>query len=229
LGGERPNQIFFPSDKGEQVGAEVRGKMIVKQLAVGGLDHNFSYLVFDEETGEAALIDPTGNVGAIRDSLKECQKIHPRYVLLTHGHHDHYSGIGEAKTFFDAPIAAHPGCSLKPDIELKNGQRLPLGKGYIECIYSPGHSGDSVIYRLSDDSAIFTGDTLFVDWCGYCDPETMFHTMREVVYPLADSNEVYPGHDYGRLPHAPLGEEKKKNPYLYTTDYNRFCEELKKL
>jgi len=108
-------------------------------------------------------------------------------------------------------------------------QQLPLGAAYIECLYTPGHSEDSVVYRLSDDSALFTGDTLFIDWCGYCDPKTMFHTMREALYPLAGGNEVYPGHDYGRLPHAPLDREKKENPYLYPKTYDQFCKELKKL
>jgi hypothetical protein len=50
-----------------------------------------------------------------------------------------------------------------------------------------------------------------------------------VIFPLADSNEVYSGHDYGRCPHAPLGEEKIKNPYLSAKTFGKFCEEIKKL
>jgi glyoxylase-like metal-dependent hydrolase (beta-lactamase superfamily II) len=133
------------------------------------------------------------------------------------------------KRFFAAPVAAHPACAFPHDIDLGDQQALPLGNLAVECIYAPGHSGDSVVFRLSDDSALFTGDTLFIDWCGYCDAGAMFRTMRTIIYPLPDSLEVYPGHDYGRSPHAALGTEKRENPYLATANYERFCEELKNL
>jgi len=207
------------------------GETVMKtiQLAVGGLDSNLSYLIHDEKSGDAALVDPSGDIRLIKDAVAKLPRAHPRYILLTHGHHDHCSGVAEARGFFNAHVAAHPACPFRHDIDLTDRQQLPFGGIYIECLHAPGHSVDSVVYRLSDDSAIFTGDTLFIDWCGYCDPHTMFHTMREILYPLAGSNEVYPGHDYGRCPHAALEREKKENPYLYTTAYDQFCEELKKL
>jgi len=203
--------------------------MNVQQLAVGGFDSNFSYLLFDPESREAAIIDPCGDVGVIQKAVARLPGPLPRYILLTHGHRDHTSGIGEVKMFFDAPVAAHPSVPAGCDMALEDGRMLPLGGSFIECLYAPGHSGDSVVYRLSDDTAIFTGDTLFVDWCGYCDARTMFDTLRTVIYPLADKNEVYPGHDYGRYPHTSLGRQKIENPYLAATDYGRFREELKKL
>jgi len=203
--------------------------MNVRQLAVGGLDSNFSYILLDEESGEAALVDPCGDVRIIRSAIAEFPALRPRYILLTHGHNDHCSGVREVHVFFDAPVAAHPRCPFKCDMLLRDHQRLPLGNQYVECIYTPGHSTDSVVYRMSDDSALFTGDTLFIDWCGFCDAKTMFHTLRQILYPLADSNEVYPGHNYGHAPHAPLGQQKRENPYLSIREYDRFCEELRKL
>jgi hydroxyacylglutathione hydrolase len=203
--------------------------MKILQLAVGGFDSNFSYLIHDKNSHDAALVDPCGDVRIIRDAVMGLGNIQPGYILLTHGHRDHCSGVNEVRGFFDAPVAAHPSCSFGHDIDLVDRQQLPLGAAYVECLYSPGHSADSVVYRLSDDSALFTGDTLFIDWCGYCEPSSMFHTMREVLYPLAGSNEVYPGHDYGRLPHAPLDREKKENPYLSAKTYEQFCKELRKL
>jgi glyoxylase-like metal-dependent hydrolase (beta-lactamase superfamily II) len=203
--------------------------MKIDQLAVGGLDSNFSYLIHDEGSGDAALVDPCGDIRLIKSAVGGLRGGHPRYILLTHGHRDHCSGVPEVREFFNAPVAAHPACPFGHDVDLKDRQQLPFGTIYIECLYAPGHSVDSVIYHLSDDSALFTGDTLFIDWCGYCDPRTMFHTMREILYPLAGGNEVYPGHDYGRYPHASLEREKNENPYLYTSAYDQFCEELKKL
>ncbi len=201
----------------------------IYQISVTGFDSNFSYFLLDEETGDAALVDPAGNTGLIKEKVSSAGNVSPRYILLTHGHGDHVSGVEAVKSFFKAPVVAHPRCGYRHDIGISERQKLPFGGIFIECLYSPGHSVDSVIYHLSDDSAIFTGDTLFIDCCGYCDAGTMFHTMREVVFPLADSNEVYSGHDYGRCPHAPLGDEKIRNPYLSAKTFKKFQEELKNL
>ena len=201
----------------------------VKQLNVGGFDSNFSYLIYDEESREAAMIDPCGDIDVINEALLESAPLKPCYILLTHSHGDHTSAVYEIRKEFDAPVSAHPASSFSIDCALGDGKVLSLGAHFIECIYSPGHTDDSVLYRLSDDSAIFTGDTLFIDWCGYCDPEKMFDTMRKRIYPLADTNEVYSGHDYGSVPHRPLGDEKRLNPYLNTDDFNEFCEKLKDL
>lgn len=202
--------------------------MNVIQLAVGGLDANFSYLLHDPKSGDASLVDPCGDTRVIKAAVARLSRMTPRYILLTHGHHDHWSGVREVYGYFAAPVAAHPLCAARHDLDLSDRQRLAFGGSFVECLYSPGHSPDSVVYRLGD-SALFTGDTLFVDWCGYCEPGAMFRTMREVIQPLPDGLEVYPGHDYGRAPHAPLGSQKTDNPYLSTTDFARFREALKEL
>jgi glyoxylase-like metal-dependent hydrolase (beta-lactamase superfamily II) len=201
---------------------------VVSQLAVGGLDSNFSYAIFADDGG-AAIVDPCGDISLIQKVLEQKNSFNPKYILLTHGHHDHVSGVKGVKAFFDAPVCGHPGSSYKIDKPLDDGERLPFGSGFIECLHAPGHTPDGVLYRLNDDSALFTGDTLFIDDCGFCAPNTMFKTMREVIWPLANSNIVYSGHDYGHVPFAELGELKKNNPYLRITDFQEFREELKKL
>ena len=203
--------------------------LIVKQLDVGGFDSNFSYLLYDEESREAALVDPCGDIDVIHEAMLEASPLSPSYIFLTHSHADHISAVCEVRKSFDAPVAAHPESSFSIDISLSDGQIVTLGSYSIECIYSPGHTDDSMIYHVCDDSAIFTGDTLFIDWCGYCDPEKMFDTMRKRIYPLADTNEVYSGHNYGTVPHRALGYEKIHNPYLNTDDFSDFCEKLKDL
>lgn len=202
---------------------------VVRQIAVGGLDSNFSYLVYDRESLDAAIIDPCGDTGLIKAEIDAVRDLNPKYILLTHGHTDHTSGVKKTLSFFDAPVAAHPLCSFAHELALSDRQKLPLGKNFLECIYSPGHTKESVIYRLSDNTAVFTGDTLFVGYCGYCESASMFNTMRNIIYPLADSNIVYSGHDYGDTPFARLGDEKKNNPFLRITDYKEFCKELRNL
>ncbi len=203
--------------------------MNVIQLAEGGLDANFSYLLHDRRSRDTALVDPCGDTRLIKTALARLPEAQPRYILLTHGHHDHWSGVREMRGGFAAPVAAHPRCPARHDLDLSDGERLPFGDTFVECLYAPGHSPDSVLYRLGDDTALFTGDTLFVDWCGYGEPEALFRTMREVIFPLPDRLEVYPGHDYGRAPHSPLGTQKAENPYLSTAEFARFREAMKEL
>ena len=202
---------------------------VIKQLRVGGFDNNFSYLITCSATGATAIIDPCGDINVIKSAVESIINCYPQYILLTHGHHDHTSGVAELKKFFPAPVMAHPACNFSGITPLTDHQQLSFGSGFIECLYAPGHTADGIIYRLNDDSAIFTGDTLFIDWCGYCDATIMFKTMREVIMPLVDSNIVYSGHDYGRTPFATLGEEKINNRYLNTTDFNEFTNHLKEL
>ncbi|HBM16168.1 MAG TPA: hypothetical protein DD381_07505 [Lentisphaeria bacterium] len=201
----------------------------IVQIYVDGFDSNFSYLIYDAISYDAAIVDPCGDVELIAEECRKLPGMKPNFILLTHGHSDHVSGLDSVKKFFSASVAAHPNSLIKHDISLLHKQKLKLGNSFIECLHAPGHTKDSIIYHLCDDSAIFTGDTLFIDCCGYCEAESMFKTMKEVIYPLADSNIVYSGHDYGRVPFAALGEEKIKNPYLSAKTLKEFKEELKDL
>ena len=163
----------------------------VTQLAVGGLDDNFSYFIC-ASNGDAAVVDPCGDTSKIIAEIRRHPDARPKYILITHGHRDHISGLADVLNVFPAPVAAHPECRVHSDIRLADHLHLPFGDSYIECLFTPGHAVSSVCYRLGDDSAIFTGDTLFIDCCGYCDPAVMFHTMREILYPLPDSLIVIP-------------------------------------
>lgn len=200
------------------------------QIAVGGFDSNFSYLVVNGNA--AAVVDPCGDVSKIR-SVWERERCATPFlkaccILLTHSHRDHVSGIAELKTFFKAPVCASQYTAYPCDRKLSDGERLPFGDGFIECIVTQGHTSDSVCYRTSDDSALFTGDTLFVGCCGFCQPEPMFRSMNRLKT-LSDSLTVYSGHDYGATPYDTLGNQKKVNPYLSAETMEEFRERLRHL
>ena len=201
----------------------------VTQLAVGGFDDNFSYVVHETESGETFVVDPTGDTGKIREALERHPDRIPKYILLTHGHTDHTSGLAEVRKFFPAPTVAHPVCRISSEIKLTDGMKLPVGKSFVQALFTPGHAVSSICWLLGDHSAIFTGDTLFIGCCGYCDPEVMFKTMRNVLYPLPDEAVVYSGHDYGEVPFDTLGHQKEVNPFLKTEDLEMFKDEVKNL
>ena len=201
----------------------------VIQLAVGGLDGNFSYLAIAGD-GSALVVDPCGDPSKLKDALKEAgAKIHPKYILITHGHNDHFDALPEVLELFKAPVVGHKSCKAPCDMRVDDGAELPFGGISVKCIHTPGHSLDSVCYLLSDNSALFTGDTLFIDCCGYCEAKTMFHTMRQRLWPLPDQAIVYSGHNYGHVPFESLGSQKLSNPYLKAKDFETFKRELKNL
>ena len=193
----------------------------VRQLAVGGFDQNFSYLV-TAENGDAALVDPTGDAEIIRRAVEAAGAIVPRYILLTHGHLDHHQALGEAEGFFPAPVVAHPTNPMAGKFHLRDRQILPFGTAGIEALFTPGHSRDSVCYRLTDNSAIFTGDVLFVGCIGFCRSRDMYRSLTRKILPLDDRLVVYSGHDYGPVPFRTLGEEKRENPFLNCPDLETF-------
>ena len=201
----------------------------VSQLPVGGFDHNFSYVIYEPESRECAVVDPCGNPGIIRSALEKYPDRVPKYILLTHGHNDHVSGLKQVRGFFPAPTVCHPTCRIASDVALEHGTKLPFGKSYIEALFTPGHAVSSICWLLGDHSAIFTGDTLFIGCCGYCDPEIMFRTMRDILFPLPDQAVVYSGHDYGEVPADTLGHQKQVNPYLRIDDLAEFKKAVRDL
>jgi glyoxylase-like metal-dependent hydrolase (beta-lactamase superfamily II) len=200
----------------------------VKQLAVGGFDNNFSYFI-TADNGDAALVDPTGEAEIIRRALAEYGTCTPRYILLTHGHLDHSQALGEILADFPAQIIAHPNHPEAGGKRVRDGEKIPFGDGFIELLFTPGHSRDSVCYRLSDDTALFTGDVLFVGCVGFCRSREMFNSLNKKILPLADTLVIYSGHDYGTVPFRTLGEEKQLNPFLNCADLDGFRQKLREM
>lgn len=198
--------------------------MTVTQLAVGGFDHNFTYLATDGD--EALLIDPTGDADVVRSALAEHPAVRMRYILITHGHEDHMGLLDAMRERFpDAEVCGHPG-NRRAERKLADGEVLPLGGAGIETLYTPGHSRDSVCY-LADREALFTGDTLFVDYVGFArKPEVLYSSLKRLAK-LPGTLTVYPGHDYGAVPHRTLAEEKRCSRFLTCPDLDAFKQQLK--
>ncbi len=200
--------------------------MELRQLAVGGFDHNFSYLVYDG--GAGAAVDPAGSAESLCSAIADAGIKTLDYILLTHGHSDHRDALAELRAKFpDAEVCGHPGNPAAVR-HLSDGEELRVGNGVIGTLFTPGHSRDSVCY-LVDGEMLLTGDTLFVDYVGFAkSPDGLYSSLKRIAK-LPGKIVIYPGHDYGRVPFRTLAEEKRLNPYLACRDLTEFKTKLKDL
>ena len=197
--------------------------MLFKQIQQHG--DNFSYIVADEETQEAAVVDSSFNAGAIIKILKT-KSLNLKYIINTHGHSDHTAGNTELNSTFHAKIVAHKLSKVNFDIGVEDGDVLSIGKIPINVIYTPGHTTDSICL-LVDNRKLLTGDTLFVGECGRTDfaggsSKSMYDSLFNKLMKLEDAVEVYPGHDYGPRASSTIGEERKSNYTLQPRTLKEF-------
>jgi glyoxylase-like metal-dependent hydrolase (beta-lactamase superfamily II) len=187
---------------------------------------NFSYIVADEDTKEAAVVDSSFNAGEIIQVLK-ARKLRLKYIINTHGHSDHAAGNAELTSMFSAKIVAHKLSRVNFDLAVEDGDVLTVGKIQIKVIYTPGHTVDSVCLLVDDK--LLTGDTLFVGECGRTDlaggsSKSMYDSLFNKLMKLDDKVEVYPGHDYGAKSSSTIGEERKSNYTLQPRSLKDFIE-----
>ena len=188
---------------------------------------NFSYIIADEETKQAAIVDSSYNADEIMKIVKT-QKLQLKYVINTHGHSDHTAGNSELTSIFGAKIIAHTQSKISHDISVDDGDIIYIGKISVKIIYTPGHTTDSICL-LIDNQKLLTGDTLFVGECGRTDfpggnSKSMYESLFGKLIKLDDDIEVYPGHDYGVKPSSTIGEEKKSNYTLQPRSLTDFVE-----
>ncbi len=186
---------------------------------------NFSYIIADDTTLEAAVVDSSFNAGEILRILK-AENLKLKYIISTHGHSDHTAGNPELQSQFNAKIVAHRLSSIRADVKVDDADILQVGKVHIKVIYTPGHTVDGICL-LVDGKKLLTGDTLFVGECGRTDLQggnsrSMYDSLFNKLLKLNDDVEVYPGHDYGSKPHSTIGEERRSNYVLQPRSIEEF-------
>ena len=205
--------------------------MFIKRLIVGRFQTN-CYILGDESTGEAAVIDPGDNAQGILDLL-DSTKMKTKYVILTHGHYDHISAAREILDATGAKLAAfclesemlkntrlclqylftkEPFEPLIPDLEFKNGDMLRLGSLELKIMHTPGHTKGSCCIICGYE--IFCGDTIFFESIGRTDfPTGDSGELRKTLKALAElagDFRLYPGHGE----QTTLSHERRYNSYL---------------
>ena len=185
--------------------------MKVEQIYTGCLAQGAYYITSE---GEAAIIDPLREVQPYIDrAAKDGVKI--KYVFETHFHADFVSGHLDLSKKSGAPIVYGPNANPEFDaIIVTDGQEFTIGKVTIKVLHTPGHTMESTTYLLRDengkDTAIFSGDTLFLGDVGRPDlaqkaahmtqeelAGLLYDSLMNKIMPLSDDITVYPAHGAG--------------------------------
>ena len=188
---------------------------------------NFSYIIADEDSKEAAVVDSSYNADELTRIIKQ-ERLKLKYVINTHGHSDHTAGNTELVSDFGAKLVAHKQSKISHDISVDDGDLLCVGKTSIKIVYTPGHTSDSICL-LVDNKKLLTGDTLFIGECGRTDlpggnAKAMYESLFGKLLKLSDDVEVYPGHDYGVKPSSTIGEQRKTNYTLQPRSLHDFLD-----
>lgn len=212
-------------------------QVAIFQFSLFGIN---TYLVFDPESKECAIIDPgmsnPEEEEAIEDFIAE-KGLTLRHIINTHLHIDHVAGIPFLKEKFGAPVLAHEGDEFLgqqikqqarafgldhlqlEEIEIseyiKPGDIIQIGKGELEVLSVPGHSKGSVALYDRQGGFVITGDALFKGSIGRTDLpggnyRELINSIENELLKLPDETVVFPGHG----PSTTIGEEKRSNPFL---------------
>ena len=191
-----------------------------------------SYIIFDDETRDAVVVDPGDEGEKIIEDIKEAD-FALKYIINTHGHFDHVGANKLVKEATGALLAIHKedACLLKdaqsnallfgltvnpspePDLLLEDGSNIPLAGESLKVIHTPGHTRGGICINFNN--ILIVGDTLFAGSVGRTDLpggsyEVLLSSIHNQLLTFDDDVKVYPGHG----PATTIGEERKNNPFL---------------
>ena len=193
-----------------------------------------TYLVYDEKSLDALIVDCTSSVDDISNKIQEL-KLNLKYILITHGHFDHVYCLSKMKEKFPNTLIfinkndlallnqVETQCNMAGVEEIKlpcidglldeNTKNIKIGEYEVKVIETKGHSKGGVCYLTNNN--LFSGDTLFYESIGRCDLfggsiNEIEDSIKNKLYTLADDIIVYPGHGDSTT----IGHEKKYNGYF---------------
>ena len=212
--------------------------MFFQRIKTAGVAHN-AYLI--GSNGIGVIVDPRRDVDEYFELARK-NKLEIKYVLETHRQEDFVLGSDHIRRLTGAKIVSgkHP-YSAHSDISLADGESLEIGELKCRCLYTPGHTPESVSYAIymkdNQDAAwaVFTGDALFIGEAGRTDlPDTdktaenaaiLFDSIQNKILPLGDQTLLFPAHGSGSVcggniadyDESTLGFERGYNPAFVNT------------
>ena len=199
--------------------------MVIKTYPLGSLQTN-CYIVIDEETNKAVIIDPGAEANYLIKEI-EVLGIDIDKILLTHCHFDHNGAVKELKEKFNCEVYINRDEEEYMEIDstgifgklpkfyeyVNEGEIINSGNLNFKVIFTPGHTKGGTCYLIND--SIFTGDTLFNGSIGRTDflggsYNDLISGIESKLMILDDNITVYPGHG----PKTSIGYEKNRNPFL---------------
>jgi glyoxylase-like metal-dependent hydrolase (beta-lactamase superfamily II) len=201
------------------------------KLEVGNLGTN-CYILYCENTLQAAVIDPGGNAAEIMDIIHN-ENLVVVCIINTHGHADHISDNNSLRCDTGAPLLIHRddadmltsaqlnlsmfiGGSIicaPADRLLNDGDSIEVGKLTLKVLHTPGHTPGGI--SLTTNDVVFSGDTLFAQSIGRTDfpggsYDQLIQSIQNKLLALSDSTKVLPGHG----PDTTIGFERQNNPFI---------------
>lgn len=205
--------------------------MIFKTITAGPFQAN-NYLLIDEISKKAVLIDASGDLEAVKKYLDEAGATLEK-VLLTHAHIDHIAGCYELQEKLGVKVFMHKDDKFlvdnlkqqlqmfglpeekEPQIDgfIEDGEIITVGDMNFKAIHTPGHSKGGLCYQIGN--MLFSGDTLFAQSVGRTDLpggdyEVLEKSITEKLFTLDDDLVVLPGHGGASM----IGQERRTNPFF---------------
>lgn len=196
---------------------------------------NFLYLLGDRETRECVVVDPAWDIDGILEIVEQ-EGMKLTGALVTHYHPDHVggqifgidiTGLAELQEKVSVPVYVNKheaeglhqvtGIPLSDMKKMDGEDTVKVGSVDIACLHTPGHTPGSQCFRVKD--TLIAGDTLFLQGCGRVDlpggdSAELYRTLTQRLAKIQNEIILYPGHNYGGRPNAPMGEVRENNAYL---------------
>ena len=210
---------------------------MVKAFTFSPFQEN-TYIVIDDETQKAAVIDPGCYDQAEKETLSafiDSRQLTVTHLLQTHSHLDHVFGSAYVKRKYGVKMYLHELDMVifndvpkrmemyglrgydptEVDVYLCEGDKIAVGNTKLEVLHTPGHAPGHVVFVNHKDRYVIGGDVLFKGSIGrtdfpYCDHQALLNSIRTKLYTLPDDYTVYAGH----MDPTTIGREKKSNPFI---------------
>lgn len=206
--------------------------MRMARIMVGAIATN-CYIVSDENTKKAFIVDPGGSPEKIKNKVADAD-LTVEAILLTHGHFDHVMAVDELRDYYgvkvylgeaEREVIADPQLNVSAmfgspmattaDVYVRDGEVLQIAGFQIQVIATPGHTKGGVCYYLKEQGAAFSGDTIFQCSVGRTDfpggsAGELSRSIREKIFVLPEDTQLFPGHGDSTV----VSYEKKCNPFV---------------